>query len=68
MFDERFSERHYDAEIAYVDRQVARLIDFLKSHGLEENTLVVVAAMVWASPTLLLKAATTSEKCMVIWS
>jgi len=32
----------YDAEIAYVDRQVGRLVNFLKERGLETDTLVVV--------------------------
>ena len=32
----------YDAEIAYTDRQVARLVDFLRERGLAERTLVVV--------------------------
>jgi arylsulfatase A-like enzyme/Flp pilus assembly protein TadD len=44
LFGEQFSERPYDAEIAYVDGQVGRLVDFLKARGLEKNTLVVVTA------------------------
>src|SRR5207237_1077290 len=44
LFGEKFSERPYDAEITYVDRQVGRLINYLKTHGLDENTVVVVAA------------------------
>ena len=42
LFNDEFADRPYDAEIAYVDRQVARLVDFLKSRGLESRTLVVV--------------------------
>jgi arylsulfatase A-like enzyme len=34
----------YDGEVAYLDRQVGRLLDFLASRGLLENTLVVVVA------------------------
>ncbi len=33
----------YDGEIAFVDAQVGRLIDWLEAAGLRENTLVVVA-------------------------
>ncbi|MSR58085.1 MAG: tetratricopeptide repeat protein [Planctomycetaceae bacterium] len=42
LFGDAFADRPYDAEIAYVDRQVGRLIDFLKTSGLDEETLVVV--------------------------
>src|SRR6516162_4816189 len=41
LFGDEFAGRPYDAEIAYVDRQVGRLIDFLKARGLESRTLVV---------------------------
>ncbi|MEO8360328.1 MAG: sulfatase [Vicinamibacteria bacterium] len=34
----------YDSEIAYVDRQLARLFDFLKSRGELDRTLVIVTA------------------------
>ncbi|HEV2855928.1 MAG TPA: sulfatase [Thermoanaerobaculia bacterium] len=34
----------YDGEVAYLDRQTGRLIDFLESRGLLENTLVAVVA------------------------
>jgi arylsulfatase A-like enzyme len=34
----------YDGEVAYVDRQVGRLLDFLASRGLLENTVVAVVA------------------------
>lgn len=42
LFGDEFADRPYDAEIAYVDRQVGRLVDFLKARGLEGQTLVVV--------------------------
>lgn len=31
----------YDAEIAFMDRQIGRLLNFLKEQGLEKNTLVI---------------------------
>ena len=34
----------YDAEIAFMDRQVARLVARLEQHGVLDNTLVVVIA------------------------
>jgi arylsulfatase A-like enzyme len=34
----------YDGEIAYLDREVGRLLDFLRSRGLLERTLVAVVA------------------------
>ncbi len=34
----------YDGEVAYLDRQVGRLLDFLESRGLLENTIVAVVA------------------------
>ncbi len=34
----------YDDEIAYVDKQFAELLDFLKSEGLYENTIMVFAS------------------------
>jgi len=34
----------YDGEVAYLDRQVGRLLDFLESRGMLENTIVVVVA------------------------
>jgi tetratricopeptide (TPR) repeat protein len=42
LFGDEFAERPYDAEIAYDDRQVGRLLEFLKSRGLDAGTLVVV--------------------------
>jgi arylsulfatase A-like enzyme len=34
----------YDGEVAYLDREVGRLLDFLRSRGLLERTLVAVVA------------------------
>jgi arylsulfatase len=34
----------YDGEVAYLDRQTGRLLDFLESRGLMENTIVAVVA------------------------
>jgi arylsulfatase A-like enzyme len=34
----------YDGEVAYLDRQVGRLLDFLASRGMLENTLIVLVA------------------------
>ncbi|MBI3860870.1 MAG: sulfatase-like hydrolase/transferase, partial [Planctomycetia bacterium] len=42
LFGEKFLERPYDAEIAYVDLQMGRLVEFLKTRGLESQTLVAV--------------------------
>jgi arylsulfatase A-like enzyme/Tfp pilus assembly protein PilF len=42
LFGDGFADRPYDAEIAYVDRQVGRLVDFLKLRRLDDQTLVVV--------------------------
>ena len=42
LFGDEFAERPYDAEIAYVDQQVGRILEFLKARGLDSQTLVVV--------------------------
>lgn len=42
LFGDQFQDRPYDAEIAFVDRQVGRLLDFLKAQDLEQRTLFVV--------------------------
>ncbi len=44
LFGNRFLQEPYDAEIAYVDRQVGALLDYLKQAGLEGRTLVVAVA------------------------
>jgi arylsulfatase A-like enzyme/Tfp pilus assembly protein PilF len=41
-FGDRFRDSPYDAEIAYTDLQIARLLDHLRTNGQEEDTLVVV--------------------------
>ncbi len=42
-FGEQFHENPYDAEIAYVDRQIARLLEGLKAAGKGDDLLIVVA-------------------------
>lgn len=42
-FDAKFRDRPYDAEIAYVDRQIGRIIDELERLGELKNTVIVVA-------------------------
>lgn len=42
-FGDRFADQPYDAEIAYVDQQVGRLIDVLRQSGVDERTIVVIA-------------------------
>ena len=34
----------YDEEIAYTDQQIGRLLDFLRSRGLDEDTAIIVVA------------------------
>ena len=41
-FGDRFNDRPYDGGIAYVDRQVERLVKHLKANRLSAQTLVVV--------------------------
>jgi tetratricopeptide (TPR) repeat protein len=41
-YSEQYKDRPYDGEIAFADSQVGRLITFLKSKGLYENTLIVL--------------------------
>ncbi len=41
-FGERFRDAPYDGDIAFTDRQVGRLLEFLKARGLDERTVVVV--------------------------
>jgi arylsulfatase A-like enzyme/Flp pilus assembly protein TadD len=42
-FATEYKDRPYDGEIAFADAQVGRLIRFLKSRGLYENTLIVLS-------------------------
>lgn len=41
-FGNRFKERPYDGEIAYVDRQIQRLVNHLQTNRLWKRTLIVV--------------------------
>lgn len=41
-FGDTYTGREYEAEIAFADLQVGRLLDFLQKQGLAENTLVAV--------------------------
>ena len=43
-WDSRFPGRPYDAEVAYTDAQIGRLLDGLEAAGTLENTLVVITA------------------------
>jgi choline-sulfatase len=43
-FRSRFPNTPYNADIAYVDSVVGKLLDYLRSQGLYENTLIAVAA------------------------
>jgi arylsulfatase A-like enzyme/Tfp pilus assembly protein PilF len=43
-FGAAFAKRPYDGEVAYADRQLARLIAFLDQRGLRGTTLVVVTS------------------------
>ena len=40
----KYGERPYDGEIAFIDVQVGRVIKYLQTQGLYENTLIAVAA------------------------
>ena len=42
QFGDQFQDRPYDAEIAYVDVQVGRLLEFLQQQDLEGQTMFVV--------------------------
>lgn len=42
-FDQRFAGRLYDGEIAFMDAQLGRLFDGLAAHGLDRDTVVLVA-------------------------
>lgn len=42
-FSEQYKDHPYDGEIAFADAQVGRLISFLKTNGLYQNTLIVLA-------------------------
>ncbi len=42
IFGDKFQGRPYDAEIAYVDQQIGRLVDTLSQLSIREQTVVVV--------------------------
>ena len=42
LFADTFVDRPYDGEIAFVDRQVKRLVDWLRDTGRYDETLIVV--------------------------
>ncbi|MGH9868230.1 MAG: sulfatase-like hydrolase/transferase [Candidatus Polarisedimenticolia bacterium] len=42
-FAQKFADRPYDGEVAYVDAELGRLLSKLKDYGIEDRTLVVVA-------------------------
>jgi arylsulfatase A-like enzyme/Tfp pilus assembly protein PilF len=43
IFKDRFADQPYDAELAYVDRQLGRLIEALEKSGQLETTTIVIA-------------------------
>ncbi|MCP3916698.1 MAG: sulfatase, partial [bacterium] len=42
--DESAETGSYDGEVAYVDEQVGRLVEYLRAQGLEEDTVIVALA------------------------
>ena len=40
-FGSRYRERPYDGEVAYVDSQLGRLLDWMKQNGLYDDTVIV---------------------------
>ena len=42
VFGDRFRDQPYDGEIAFVDRQLQRVVEFCEAEKLTENTLIVV--------------------------
>lgn len=42
LYGDRFQDRPYDAEIAFVDSQIGRLLEFLKAKQLSDRTLVII--------------------------
>lgn len=43
LFGAKYAGRPYDAEIAYTDMQVGRLMEYLKARDLADQTLVIIA-------------------------
>ncbi|HZQ22294.1 MAG TPA: sulfatase-like hydrolase/transferase [Terriglobales bacterium] len=42
-YSEQYASHPYDGEIAFADAQVGRLLQFLKTNGLYQNTLIVLS-------------------------
>jgi len=42
-FDTRFAGRPYEGEIAFIDSQIERLVDWLAQSGVTDRTLIVIA-------------------------
>lgn len=43
-FKEKYGNRRYDGEVAYTDYEIGRLLDSLRSRGIDKNTLVVLVS------------------------
>jgi arylsulfatase A-like enzyme/Flp pilus assembly protein TadD len=43
-FREQYKDRPYDGEIAYVDQELGKFLEFLKQKRLDENTVVVLVS------------------------
>ncbi len=43
-FDKLYEKEPYSGEVAYTDQQLGRLFDYLRSHGLMKDTLIVITA------------------------
>jgi len=41
-FGDKYEDRPYEAEIAYVDMQIALILDVLREEGLAENTVIAI--------------------------
>jgi len=42
-YDTDFADAPYDGEVAYVDSQIGRLLDRLKSYGVDDDTIILLA-------------------------
>jgi arylsulfatase A-like enzyme/Tfp pilus assembly protein PilF len=43
-FRSRFAESSYDGEVAYCDSQLARVVSYLKQHGLYDRMVIILAS------------------------
>jgi len=43
-FNSHFRDNPYDGEVAYVDRELGRLVDFLKQNNLVERTVIILTS------------------------